>query len=155
MPNKLNIINIGQILFICLLLAVIFTQTSGIISNPGLAADSGESGKDGYIRDIQPGITGQNAPGVPERKPEASGEPEKLPGINAGALTDFPAPEAIFILGEENGRLAVLGPDGESVYEIFDVYISTLPEYDRELLQTGIKITTAEELRSLLEDYTS
>ena len=63
--------------------------------------------------------------------------------------------ETLFILGENNGKLAVLSPDRETVYETFDVYINTLPEYDKNLLLDGIKIKTAEELHSLLEDYNS
>ena len=63
--------------------------------------------------------------------------------------------ETLFILGESNGQLAVLSPDGQTIYEIFNVYINTLPEYDKNLLLSGIKIKTAEELHSLIEDYSS
>ena len=61
----------------------------------------------------------------------------------------------IFILGEYEGKLAVLSPDKKIVHEIFDVYINTLPAYDKELLHNGIQIKSTEQLNSLIEDYTS
>ena len=61
----------------------------------------------------------------------------------------------VFILGESGGKLAVFSPDKSTVYQTFDVYIDTLPEYDRNLLIDGIKVTSSEELHSLLEDYSS
>jgi len=75
--------------------------------------------------------------------------------INADKANGEKKNEAIFILGAYNGKLALLSPDGESIYEIFDVYINTLPDYDKNLLLNGIKITDADELRSLIEDYSS
>ena len=64
-------------------------------------------------------------------------------------------PEVIFILGESDGRLAILSADGQIVYETFNVHINTLPPLDRDLLREGIRITTTEELSSLLEDFSS
>jgi len=66
-----------------------------------------------------------------------------------------PDPEVIFILGESNGRLAILSADGQTVYETFNVHINTLPPLDRDMLRSGIRITTTEELSSLLEDFSS
>ena len=63
--------------------------------------------------------------------------------------------EVIFILGESDGRLAILSADGETIYEIFNVHINTLPPLDRDMLRDGIRITTTEELSSLLEDFSS
>ena len=63
--------------------------------------------------------------------------------------------EILFILGESGGKLAVLSPDRQTVYEIFNVYINTLPDYDKNLLQNGIEIKTTQQLYSLLEDYNS
>ena len=63
--------------------------------------------------------------------------------------------EVIFILGESEGRLAILSADGQIVYETFNVHINTLPPLDRDMLRDGIRITTTEELSSLLEDFSS
>ena len=63
--------------------------------------------------------------------------------------------DVLFIMGEHNGRLAILSPDRKTVYDTLDVYIGTLPEHDRALLLEGIEVRSAEQLYSLIEDYSS
>lgn len=60
-----------------------------------------------------------------------------------------------YILAEYDGRLAVFGYNELAPKKVFDVYVSTLPPYDRELLAQGIGVTDYEELVVLLEDYIS
>ena len=43
----------------------------------------------------------------------------------------------------------------ESPLLIFDVYVSTLPEYDQRLLQEGIPAAGEKQLTKLIEDYIS
>ena len=68
-----------------------------------------------------------------------------------------PAPEADpgYLLGEYGGRVAVLAPDTREPEMIFDIFLRTLPEPDRELLREGIRVETYEELTRLIEDYIS
>lgn len=58
-------------------------------------------------------------------------------------------------LGAFEGKLALF--KGESRYpnEIFDVLLRSLPEADRLRLEEGIKVYDEEELKRLIEDFTS
>ena len=79
-------------------------------------------------------------------------------GENAASNTNSNAANnagIIFILGEHDGKLAILSPDRKILHEVFELYIDTLPEYDKKLLYTGIEINSTEELNSLIEDYNS
>jgi len=170
--NKKNIklINIGQILLICFLFAVIFLQTVGIIS--GLSSLNNHNA-DIFEHEANR-ISSFHVNQTPDIKPDQANSGVKTESShnhnidienknnydvnnknNINANTGDTNPETIFILGENNGKLAVFSPDGETVYETFDVYIDTLPDFDRDLLINGIKIKTADELHSLLEDYNS
>lgn len=151
--KRLNMINIGQILLISFLLIIICMQISGI--TPGLA-DLFRNFTDGGRLPLDKASSGANQ-NSDINPAQSAGDTNKNNGenINVDNAAKDKSPEIIFILGEENGKLAVLSPDGQTVYETYDVYINTLPDYDKNLLLNGIKIKTAEELRSLLEDYSS
>ena len=57
-------------------------------------------------------------------------------------------------MGVFEGKIAVFTNDG-NLYEVYDVPVSTLPEYDRLELQKGVFVEDSNSLRSLIEDYTS
>ena len=59
------------------------------------------------------------------------------------------------ILGEWEGKLAVFSPGGVSPEEVYDVYITSLPEQEQARLEKGIEIYDFDILYGLLEDYTS
>ena len=62
----------------------------------------------------------------------------------------------MYILKEHNGALAVFAPNSATpVREIPNIALNTLPEYDRKLLKTGIKVYSEKELQRLIEDYDS
>lgn len=62
----------------------------------------------------------------------------------------------MYILKEHNGALAVFKPNSTApIRELSDVALNTLPEYDRTLLKTGIKVYSEKELQRLIEDYDS
>lgn len=66
-----------------------------------------------------------------------------------------PQTEYQYLLKDHEGRLAVFF-NGETVpQKIFDVYISTLPEYDRGQLKQGVPVKDYEELVKRIEDYIS
>ncbi|GEM_PF-549817 len=90
--------------------------------------------------------------------------PEPVPGESASDSVSSPATEAIegipvnavqYYLREHNGKLAVFAPDSDVPELVFDVYLSTLPAYDRGQLQMGIPIYSYEELVQRIEDYIS
>lgn len=60
-----------------------------------------------------------------------------------------------YTIAEYQGKIAVF-KNGENVpMDIYNVYVSTLPQHDKTLLEQGIKIETPEELQKIIEDYTS
>ena len=156
--RNINITNIGQILLICLLFIIIFIQITSYISE---LHDSAGNNNDN-IDNIKDNNSSQNvnlsqSAGENDNNYIYINENQNLYLNNPENInhSDSDISETIFILGENNGKLAILSPDRQTVYEIFDVYINTLPDYDKILLQNGIKIKTPEELYSLLEDYNS
>ena len=58
-------------------------------------------------------------------------------------------------LKEHEGKLAVYFYGGEQPQKVFDVYISTLPEYDQKQLSAGVPVKDYEELLLRIEDYSS
>ncbi|MBE6804466.1 MAG: hypothetical protein E7528_06175 [Ruminococcaceae bacterium] len=60
-----------------------------------------------------------------------------------------------YTLSEYKGKIAVFRNQETVPTDIYDVYVSTLPQHDRTLLEKGIRIETPEELQRLIEDYTS
>ncbi len=60
-----------------------------------------------------------------------------------------------YTLRDFNGKLALFVGDETVPSEIFDVRTQSFGEVDRELLMKGITTDTEEEIRSLVEDYTS
>ena len=58
-------------------------------------------------------------------------------------------------LKEHEGRLAVYFYGEEEPRTVFDVYLSTLPEYDQKQLSVGIPIKNYKELLQRIEDYSS
>ena len=90
--------------------------------------------------------------------------PEPVPGESAsdsvsstatGAIEGIPVNAVQYYLREHNGKLAVFAPDSDVPELVFDVYLSTLPAYDRGQLQMGIPIYSYEELVQRIEDYIS
>ena len=62
--------------------------------------------------------------------------------------------EYIRILKEYEGKIGIFNEAG-SLVDMIDVYVKTLPETDRRLLKEGIILFSEDELRSLIEDYSS
>ena len=63
--------------------------------------------------------------------------------------------QSSYLVQEYSGKIAVYRDGGSSPYRIYDVYVNTLPEYDRDLLAQGIPVETLAQLNRLIEDYTS
>ena len=88
---------------------------------------------------------------APEREPLSSS------ATVTGAESPAPASEPVetYIVGEWEGRLAVFAEGRQTPDQVYDVYISTLPEEEQKRLEAGIPASDEKELASLLEDYTS
>jgi hypothetical protein len=140
--GRIDVLNIGQLLFLAFLFTLLLIQSINIYTED--SADTDDSGISEAAENIN------FSPYSPEY---SDGENNAVENISPKQNTADSG--AIFILGECEGKLAVLSPDKKVVYEVFDVYINTLPEYDKDLLYEGIKVKSTEELNSLLEDYSS
>lgn len=60
-----------------------------------------------------------------------------------------------YILKEYNGKIATFRTNSEEPIEIFDVYVSTLPDSEFKCLQKGLYAKDEFELQELIEAYTS
>lgn len=60
-----------------------------------------------------------------------------------------------YTISEYQGKIAVFDNKSRLPLNIFDTYVSTLPQHDRMLLEEGIKVQSTEELQKIIEDYTS
>jgi len=60
-----------------------------------------------------------------------------------------------YLLREYDGELAVFRENETEPWKLYSVAVNSLPESDRILLRNGIPVSGEEELRRLLEDYTS
>ncbi len=88
----------------------------------------------------------EEAPAPASEGPSGGGQTE---------ATEAPSSRMICILGEWEGKLAVFAPNAISPDEVYDVYISTLPEEEQRRLEEGIAVYDEQTLLGLLEDYTS
>lgn len=64
-------------------------------------------------------------------------------------------PERMYVLGTKDGKLTVFAPDGQTVIDVLDTFVYSLPLSDREAVAKGISVYSVNELISLIEDYTS
>ncbi len=63
-----------------------------------------------------------------------------------------PTEERVWIIREYEGRIGVFSEDG-ALLDVIDIYTKTLPETDKNLLREGIRITSEQALRAIIEDY--
>ncbi len=74
----------------------------------------------------------------------------------AQRVTNSPKEEKYeYIIAEYEGKLAVFLPNRVAPKKVFDIYVSTLPQKDREDLARGVGAVDYKQLLSLLEDYSS
>lgn len=62
--------------------------------------------------------------------------------------------ENYYTVSEYQGKIAVFKNKDKIPFEIYESYVETFPEHDRELLKKGIRVETAEDLQKVIEDYT-
>lgn len=78
-----------------------------------------------------------------------------VPGESAESIPTSEPYSYQYILKDYEGKLAVYLPDASEPEKIFNVYLSTLPPFDRGQLQQGVKIKDYAELVQRIEDYIS
>ena len=64
--------------------------------------------------------------------------------------------EVMYVMKTHNNAVGVFRPTEDTpLYTLKDVHVKSLPEYDQNLLNTGIKVYSERELQALIEDYDS
>ena len=66
-----------------------------------------------------------------------------------------PDPYTGYIVKEFNGKIAVFEKGFANPYRMTDMPVSFLPEYDKNLLISGIELGSQDEVSRVLEDYLS
>lgn len=85
------------------------------------------------------------------------GEAAAEAGFSEGAGAAAPAgkSENKMFLREFDGKLALFVGEGRYPKKVYDLFVRSLPQEDRSRLSAGIEVSSEEELKSLLEDFTS
>jgi len=60
-----------------------------------------------------------------------------------------------YTVTEYQGKIAVFKNSDTIPLEVYDSYVSHLPEHDRQLLKDGLRADNTVELQKIIEDYTS
>lgn len=60
-----------------------------------------------------------------------------------------------YLLRAYEGKLAMFTTDLVEPDMVFDVYVRTLPQVDKEQLERGIRVESYDKLTALIEDYIS
>ncbi len=60
-----------------------------------------------------------------------------------------------YYLGEYDGKLAAFTTESDEPLQVFDVYLSSLPEDDIEKIREGVYAKDEQDLQRLIEDFTS
>ena len=77
------------------------------------------------------------------------------PSVSGNESVSSEEGETVYKLSEYNGKLAVfLLGDSEPV-KVYDLFLSSLPNEDTDMLKDGILVYNKSELQQLIEDYTS
>lgn len=64
-------------------------------------------------------------------------------------------PVDYYTITEYQGKIAVFKNSDAVPLDVYDSYVSVLPQHDRELLKNGIRTESTSELQRIIEDYTS
>lgn len=91
----------------------------------------------------------------PGAKPASAHAPEEQAAMAENPEELFrPAPEELYLLKENNGRIAVYrAPDYDVPEQVTNIMTVTLRRYDQLNLQTGIMVQGWENLQKALEDF--
>jgi hypothetical protein len=89
-------------------------------------------------------------------------ESEPSPGLTTAAATQETTTDTAgttaaqtYIIGAWEDKLAVFIPPDTAPYQLFDIYLDTLPMEEQQKIREGIIVNDERTLASLLEDYTS
>lgn len=65
------------------------------------------------------------------------------------------SPSPLYTLSQYDGKLALFKRGYSMPVEIYEVYLSSLPQAEQSKIKSGISAQTDEEILKIIEDYTS
>lgn len=65
------------------------------------------------------------------------------------------SPSPLYTLSQYDGKLALFKRGYSMPIEIYEVYLSSLPQDEQSKIKSGISAQTDEEILKIIEDYTS
>lgn len=68
-------------------------------------------------------------------------------------ITSEKPSQAVMVLGDFKGQLALFEAGNTEPVSVFDTYVSSLPPLDRQKLSKGIEVNNKEDLWALLQDF--
>lgn len=80
--------------------------------------------------------------------------PENGLPVQAALAAPSSPPPMSYVVRSYMGKVAVFDGIGEDPLDVLDVWVNDLPEDDRNMLELGIRVSTEEALRRILEDFT-
>lgn len=72
---------------------------------------------------------------------------------NVAQITSDIQKNYLYCIKEYDGKIGVFSPDNSTPIQIIETNPALLPEYDQEMLKSGIYLYSNEELRQLTEDF--
>lgn len=81
--------------------------------------------------------------------------PQEISSVSESGAGSMDRSEYPYLLRSYEGKLAVFTTDLVTPDLVFEVYTKTLPDYDQEQLERGVRARSYEELTALVEDYIS
>lgn len=70
-------------------------------------------------------------------------------------VSDTSTTQVNYKISVYDGRIAVFDTSTNSPIEVFDVYLSSLPQSEQNQIRSGIYTDSSVKLQELIEDYTS
>ena len=104
---------------------------------------------------VQTAKMNQPKPELPEFAVSAADSPLRLPLQLKGENAAPPEQETAYLLRLDGDLLSVYAEGSREAVEQYQLPAGWLPDYDRLLLEYGIRAGNRAELRRLLEDYVS
>lgn len=87
---------------------------------------------------------------LPQESPAELSSGGSAENVSSEDISGYP-----YLLRSYDGKLAVFTDDLVEPDLVFDVYVRTLPEYDQQQLERGVRVKDYDKLTALIEDYIS
>ena len=80
---------------------------------------------------------------------------DSIPVSDAISAEEQAEPQPLYLVRAENGVLCIYPYGSDTATEVTDIHLSSLREYDQQLMKQGFPLYSEEDLTSFLEDFGS